>query len=879
MRPGVIRSIVFLALLGGVRMPEARAAVPSVDSTHSSRHTVQQREFENGLQLMWEEDHRQPLVAIEARIKGGLRGEGRYIGAGITHFIEHMLFKGTPSRPPGTIDQEVRRYGGTINAFTSLDTTGVSLYVESKYLHEALGMLADILQHAVFEQSEFDKERAVIISEIQMNRDDPDRRLHQAFWGRHFLEHPYKHPIIGYQPLLEQLTVKDVQGFYASQYQPQNITIACVGDLTGADFEKTARELFGSWARGTTDPSQLLVPAEPPTASAKETSVELPVQTAYVMLGFSSTRLADPMLYPLDVLANILGQGRSSRLYEQVVRQRRLADEIAGWNYTPYDPGIFGIQLRTDPDKIPAATKAILEILEEIKQHGVTDAELRKAQRAVSASYVFSLQTIEAKAGDLANSMVSTGDPLFSRQYVTGVQQVTREQVQDAAKRFCDSSKMTTAVIVPQGQTPAAATATPAVTQMPVTRTVLGNGATTLVGVDRTLPMAAIVVAFRGGVRAESEETQGLSNLVAQLLTKGTARKDALTIAKQVESLGASLEPFSGRDGFGLILQLLSQDLNEGLALMPELVTQSTFPDEALSVQRGLIANQLKAQDDEIFDVGGRLLRRTLFGHHPYRFNPLGDPKILDRLTRRECLDFAKRWLVPSNLVVTVFGDLDSSAVAQTLQRSFGAMPAHASPWPNRLPEEPIEGVREATQTLEKEQALIMLGFYGTTQTDKDRDALDVMTAVLSGMAGRLFQAVREEHGLSYTLGAAHAPGWDPGYVLVYAATRPNEQQQVLKILDEQLQLAVDKGFTQEEVDQAKRYLIGAHRMDLQHLVGLAKRATLDELYGVGFDAWTTYENRINAVTVPMVNEAAQRYLTLGKRAQIVVSPNGHAAP
>ena len=225
-------------------------------STQRSPSTIQpavaQAVLENGLQLAWQEDHRQPLIAIEARIKGGLRGEGRYLGSGITHFIEHMLFKGTPSRPPGTIDQEVRRYGGTINAFTSFDVTGVSLFVERRYLKEGLGLLADILQHATFEQSEFEKERAVIISEIQMNLDDPDRRIAQLFWSRHFLEHPYRHPILGYQPLLERVTVGDLSAFYSAQYQPQHITIACAGDLQGAAFPAMVKELFGAWARGRT---------------------------------------------------------------------------------------------------------------------------------------------------------------------------------------------------------------------------------------------------------------------------------------------------------------------------------------------------------------------------------------------------------------------------------------------------------------------------------------------------------------------------------------------------------------------------------------------------------------------------------------------------
>ncbi|MBI2104613.1 MAG: insulinase family protein [Candidatus Omnitrophica bacterium] len=848
----------------------AKAAVPSRASVH---HLV----LDNGLQAVWEEDRRQPLVAVEVRIQGGLRGEGRWLGTGITHFIEHMLFKGTPSRPPGTIEQEVRRYGGTINAFTSFDATGVSLFVESPHLRDALVMLADILQHAVFDQVEFEKERAVIVSEIQMNRDDPNRRLHELFWSRHMLVHPYRHPTIGYQPLLERLTVQDLTAFYASQYQPQHITIACVGDLDGAAFPALVRELFGPWARGTTDPLQELVPAEPPSASTKRIEIELPVQTAYAMLGFSSVRLSDPDLYPLDVLATIVGQGRSSRLYETVVRTRRLAHAITAWNYTPYDPGVFAVQWQTDPEQLDASAEAILDVLDDIKQRGASEAELEKAKKAVTAAYLFGLQTVEAKAGDLASSFAETGDPLFSRRYVEGIDQVTGPQVKAAARRYCDRSAMTLAVI-----RPAAAAAAPAAPEaqaapVPVTKTVLGNGATALIGVDPGLPIAAIVVAFRGGVRVETDDTQGLSNLVAQLLIKGTKQKSALEIAQAVESLGGSIEPFSGRDGFGVVLQLLAADAATGVALLHELVTQSTFPEEELAIQRRLITKQLAAEEDELFDVGGRLLRQTLFERHPYRFHPLGDEDTLKVLTREQCLAFARRWLVPSNAVVAVFGDVDAAAVGRQLERSFGAIKPGASEWPDRLAAEPLEDVREAARAMEKEQALIMLGFRGSTYAADDRYALDLLTAVLSGMSGRLFQAVREQHGLSYTLGAVHVPGWDPGYLLVYAATRPEETARVQAALRDQLALAAAKGVDAEELEQAKRYLIGQHRMELQHLIGLAKRSALDELYGIGYDAWRSYEDKINALTVPVVNEAAARYLTMPQHAEVVIAPNGKA--
>lgn len=821
--------------------------------------------------MLWEEDHRQPLVAIEVRILGGLRGEGAYLGTGITHAIEHMLFKGTTSRAPGMIDQEVRRYGGTINAFTAHDATGINLFVASAFLPDALGMVADVLWHATFPDEEFAKEREVIISEIQMNLDDPDRRLSHLFWNRHFLVHPYRHPILGYLPLLKRLTAEDLRTLYRAQYVPNNVVVACVGDLDGAAFPHLVTRAFSGWPRGA--PYQITVPTEPPAMSPRTDAEELPVQAAYVLLGFPSVRVADPDLYALDVLATIVGQGRSSRLYEALVRQQQLVQTVGASNYTPQDPGVFMISMRTAPAQADAAVAAAQAILDAVAQHGVTGQELKKAQQQVIAGYVFGHETIEAIADDLADSYATTGDPEFSARYVEGVQRVTLEQLQRVARRYFEARSRTVVMIRPPAQ--AGAPAAPRQPSGPagMTKTVLPNGLTVLVGVDRHLPMAVITLVGRGGVRAETEQTQGVSNLVAQLLTKGTSHKSASQIAEWVESRGGRLEAFSGRDGFGLILQVLASDAAEGLDLVHEFVTDAVFPEAELDLQRQLALKELTAREDDIFDVGSRLLRQTLFASHPYRFDPLGTAETVSRVTRRDCQAFAAQWLAPGNLVLAISGDVQPGAMLEQVRRRFAPLPKTPSPWPQTLPAEPLDRVREASRTVSKEQCVIFIGFRGTQVTAKDRDALDVLTAVLSGMSGRLFQAVREAQGLAYTLGALNVPGWDRGYLAVYAATRPVERAKVLRTIETQLQAVIDTGVTADEVEQAKRYLIGAHRMDLQQLAGVARQCALDELYGLGYEAWRSYEPRLNAITPQMVQAAAKRYLTLSQRAEVVVGP------
>ncbi|MBI3320132.1 MAG: insulinase family protein, partial [Candidatus Omnitrophica bacterium] len=663
----------------------------------------------------------------------------------------------------------------------------------------------------------------------------------------------------------------EMRMFYAAQYVPNNIVISCVGDLDASTFPALLREIFGSWPRGA--PYVPHVPPEPPAVSMKQVEDELSVQVAYAMIGFPSVRLSDPDLYPLDVLANVVGQGHSARLYEQLVRTRHLAHSIGAGNYTPFDPGVFTVALRADPNQVTPAVDAVFDVLDSVKEGGVTPEELKKAKRQVVAGYVFQRQTIESKAGDLANSLALTGDPMFSKRYVEGVEGVTEEQVKHAARRYLDRRYATLAIIRPSN---AQAAGQPPAPEVPLQakKTVLPNGLTVLTGVNRHLPMAVIVAGCRGGVRVETETTQGLSSLVAQLLVKGTSRRSATEIATFVESLGGVLEPFSGRDGFGLSLQLLAEDLDAGLVLMQELLTDSTMPNDELELQRQLVLKELDARDDDIFDVAGRRLRETLFLSHPYRFDPLGSRASISRLTRDECLAFAKQRLTPSNLVLAVFGDIQDTRVLSDIQQRFGKLPIASSSWPQDISAEPLDQVRRATVTLPKEQTIVMLGFRGSRLNAEDRDSLDVLTAILSGMSGRLFQTVREQQGLAYTLGAFNVAGWDPGYLVVYAATRPDARERVVAMLCDQLQVLVKRGVSQEELDQAKRYLIGSHRLELQHLSGVARRGVLDELYGLGYDAWTQDERRINAVTASMVQDAAKRYLTLSQRADVIVGPD-----
>jgi len=816
--------------------------------------------LDNGLTLLIQEDHTYPRIAFEVRVKGGSCDDAPWVGSGLAHLMEHMLFKGTERRPVGSVETEVRRYQGSMNAFTSYDYTGYSLEVGSAYLREGLDLLADVLFHAAFDPTELGKEQAVVRSEMQMNRDDPERRLMQRFWATAFQVHPYRHPIIGYEAVFSQLGREEILAFYRRRYVPNNMVLAIVGDVTTAKVRALAEELFGARPQG--PPFDWLRASEPPQLSPRNSVEEFPVTQAHLMLGFHSTRLQDPDLYALDVLAQVLGQGESSRLEQRLRRDRGLVHQIQAWNMTPQDAGLLTVVATTDPEKVEEATQEILKEMTSIAHDGVTEAELSRAKRMVEADYLFARQSLSARAGDVASYALLVGDPLFGQRYVEGIQTVTGAAVQRVAQRYVVDGAWTLATLIPQREpapTPPPATPAPGIAWQ---TTQLTNGATVVVGRDPRAPLVALRAVWRGGLRAESPEQAGLSNVTAQLILGGTAQRSAAELVTAVESRGGRISAFSGKDALGITLDLLARDLPFGVELLHELMTQATFPEQELAREQARITAQIHARSDDIFEMTGERLREALLGAHPYARHPLGTAVSVARVTTAACREFYRRYIVPQHLVLVVVGDVEPEATIRRLTDALGALPRSATPALDAsAPAVPSDTATVTATMPGREQAVIALGFPGAAWTAKDRYALEIVAAILSGSAGRLYQQLREAAGLSYTLGAYHVAGEVGGYLTCYVATTPATAEEVSARLIAAIEALTHAAPSAAEVELAKRALLDHYYRELQTVGAVAMRTAVNVVVGLGVDELAQYPARIARLTPEDIARVIHQYL------------------
>ena len=332
--------------------------------------------LDNGLEIIVNEDHAAPVVSLQAWVKTGSIHEDGWLGAGMSHFLEHMLFKGTSRRDASEVAQTVQAQGGYINAYTSFDRTVYWIDSPTDGFETCLDVLCDVIGDAQLPEEEFDREQEVIRREFAMGDDNPDSVLSKLLFRTAFAEHPCRHPVIGHLEMFNRLTRDDLADYYKKRYSPDNMFIVISGDV---DAEKTRDLIEGSLGkleRSRREP--LVLPDEPRQLGLRAAHEEFPTDISRTNLAWRIPDVAHPDMPALDMLASILGGGRSSRLFREVRDKQQLAHSISAYSYTPAHDGLFIVGFETEPEKREAARSAALAEICKIVEGGVTLDELAK---------------------------------------------------------------------------------------------------------------------------------------------------------------------------------------------------------------------------------------------------------------------------------------------------------------------------------------------------------------------------------------------------------------------------------------------------------------------------------------------------------------------
>lgn len=845
----------------------------------TERSAVARVVLPNGLTLLVQEEHAHPLAAFYAVVRTGSATEGKFLGTGISHVLEHMLFKGTARRPVGAVEREARSYGGTSQGYTTYDTTSYQLVVNQEHGSEGADLMIDALFNPTLDPAEFAKEREVVLREMKLRKDDPGQQVWDLLCSNAFRVHPYRIPIIGYESLLKEITAAEVREYHRTHYIPNRMVLAVVGDVSAPEMVRRIEELTAGIASGRVP--DLALPEEPEPLSSREVTQESETATLGIAaVGFPGVSASDPDLFALDLLSRILGGGRGSIL-EKTLKETGLVHSVGCWNYTPVQKGLFSMTMRMDPDRMDAALKEFWRQIEQVIGNPFPADELAAAKRALLREYVAGRQTVTGQASDLSGYEVLTGDPLFAYRYLEEVDRLGPEDLQAAARRFLQQNRATTIRIFPKGALPAglAVSRKPAAARPSVEKRTLANGVRVLLRPDSRLPLVTVHAVFLGGVRYETEQTNGISGLTARLMTRGTARHSAEEVTETLKQMGAEMASFSGRNSLGLTLEVGPPQLAEALTLLGDLLVEPAFPAAELEKERRLALAALKAQEEDPFAWGIRRLAAALYTEHPYRLDPAGTRESLQGIRREEVLSFHSKILQPAQWVVGITGDFKGEEVVPLLEQSLGRFKGGKAPVLSLAAEPPLRNLREHLEKTPRQEGLILIGFRGLELSDSRVPALDVLEAVLSGGAGRLFSEVREKKGLAYTVGAFTVHGLEPGWFTLYAVADPAQMETVRRTLFEEISRLAISPLAEEELRNAKEGLLGDRRMARQSQRTIASQMAGDELYGLGFDYSEKLERRLAAVTAAEIQQVARELLDPQRCVVVVGLPVAEEEP
>jgi zinc protease len=834
--------------------------------------------LENGLVIIVREDHSAPVVSAQAWAMTGSIHEGKWLGAGLSHVLEHMLFKGTTTRPGSRIDQEVQEAGGYMNAYTSFDRTVYHIDVPNTGTTTAIDILCDIMQHASLPPDELAKELDVIRREMDMGQDDPGRRSGRRLFETSYTRSPYRFTIIGYLDIFNELKPDDIRAYYHEKYAPNNVFYVVAGDVKRDEVVTQIKTAYAQTKSRALPPNFL--PAEPKQTAPRDIIEEATIELGHLHFAWHIPELRHPDVPVLDVLAVLLGSGRSSRLYQQVRERQGVVHHADAWTYNPGSTGLFGMSAMVDADKFTTARDAMLAEIEKIKSLSVSSDEVQKAVKQFISATLATRKTMEGQANDLGGSWLAANNLTFSERYLAAVKNVTHADVQRVAREYLTAENRTLYALLPNGTSPKQSAAVETNVDSPVQKFDLPNGLRLLVKESHRLPFVEFRAAFQGGVLAETAENNGITQLLAKMLLKGTKTRDAEKIATEIESVGGHLDSYGGNNSFGVNAEVLSSDFATGLGLLADVLLNPTFPADPLEREREVQIATIASQRDNLLKSASNAMRRTLFSNTGYGLDPLGTEDTVTKLTTANLKSFHQKLVSPKNCVLAIFGDVKASEVKAAVQKTFGSwrgMPgtASASSSPsNSQHAGTVPGAPKRVEELrDKKQAVIVIGFTGTTMHDDDRYALDLLQEACSDLGSRLFLRVREKLGLAYYVGAQHFPGLAPGYFAFYAGTEPTKATLVEQEFLAEAELLRTGGLTAEELKRAKAKIIGSKKIARQDLGSLASLTALDELYGLGFQRTDLDDAKFEAVTLEQVKAVAQKYLKPDAFVVSVVKP------
>jgi zinc protease len=897
-RPSILIALFLSFCLGSVLLlGKAASAFPPPTQTQpvsnlALTQDVQRTVLDNGLTVLTKEVRTAPVVSVQVWYRIGSRNEEPGVN-GIAHQLEHMMFKGTKDRPV-QFGRLFSALGSQFNAFTSYDETAYFGTVESDKLEALLILEADRMQGALINAEQLESEKRVVISELQGYENSPGYRLDRAVMRSAFPNRPYGLPVGGTKADVAKFTVEQVRKYYQTYYSPDNAILVITGDFDTQPTLQRVKEIFGKVPKRPKTAPSPNSPATTATVAQEPVVLREPGSATLLQAVYPLPDVNHPDVPAIDIMDVVLSGGRSSRLYQSLV-ESGLASTVNAYPAELIEPGWYTISVTAAPGQPPAKINQVLQkSLAELRQKGVTQAELDRAKTQLQATFVLENQDITSLASQLGYSELIAGDYRYIERYLATIALVTPADVQRVAQAYLDPAKQTIGFFEPTvadaeaggaagGRTvenfspgqpvdpaelakylPPATSATTNRSQPLPTEFKLSNGLRVLLLPDRSLPVVNLSGQIDAGTGFDPKQKGGLASLTAENLMNGTKTKDALALATALEDRGASLEFGAGREGVSIGGETLSAHLPVLIETLADVLQQATFPTDQLELSRQRALLDLKMQLDDPRSLARRVFQQTIYPeNHPFHSFPTEES--LNSITQQDVASFYQKHYRPDTTTLSLVGDFEPTELRSLLEKYLGQWQANGKAPTLNVPIVPLpkKSTRLNQLILGKAEAVTFLGYNAIARKDPRFYAALVLNEILGGdtLSSRLGTEVRDRQGLTYGIYSAFATGIYPGPFLVQMQTAPGDAQKAIASTIALLKQLRDQGVTESELNTAKRAIASSYPVELANPSNVAEIILDNAVYGLDKEEIRQFPERIEAVTATQVQAAIEELI------------------
>lgn len=847
---------------------------------------VSHYQLKNGLKVILVQSHKAPVVSLQAWVRTGSADETP-AEAGISHFIEHLLFKGTRKFAVGEIAQIIEGSGGELNAYTSFDQTVFYMTLSNQFTRTGLEALSEMMGFPSFDPAEIDAEREVVVEEMRRGNDSLGRKASQLLFETAYPQHPYGRPVIGYEKVVRTVTPKTIAKYFNSRYVPRNMFLLISGDFEKSEIKNHVQEFFGELSDRKVKPVKRK--KAPVQKKSKIKVLPSAFEQSICYVAWPIPPITHQDIPALDLLSFILGGGETSRLVKELRIHQAMVESVGASTFTPSDRGLFLISLAYGETPLEEILEKVNNELAHMLSGNILAEEIQRSVTLLSSEEFFSLETVDGLARKYGHLEFHFKDLRMTEKYIKMLRETTIADLVKVAQKYLDPKKISATVLtkkdpagdnkalqafvktyetnfrqnskakvkpkkIPQAKIPKIkfSKSTPEIELI-----TLPTGDRLLIRKSTETPMISARVATLAGTRMEPKGKSGLSELVSRTWMGGTTNRDEVKYAEEVEKIAANISPLAGRNSLSLGLDVLSQFEEKGKELFFDALMNPLFSDEVFNRERTVLLRQIQTKKDNPAQIASNRFMEALFKGHPYSKDVLGQPGEIQSLTAKETSNWWREYLTGGRKHFVLCGAVDRKAWEKEITEFSKKQKSkhHNEELSITYPTQDIRVFEKA----EKEQSHLIVGYPGLTLRDPDRYTLQIIQSILAGQGGRLFIELRDKNSLAYSVSPMRMEGMEGGYFGAYIGCAPEKVDQALRMLREEFRKLCDTNVPDEELKRAQRYIVGRQDIDLQRTSAIAGSILFNDIYGIDYNEAFNCADKYWSVTAADVRRIAEK--------------------